>query len=155
MSNKGKQFEERVKKDWLLSFPAGTIDRIYDIVSGYKSISNICDFIGYDYPNIFYIECKTHAGASLPFVNITQYEKLKKNVGIPGVRAGVILWLYDKDVVLYIPISTITAMKDKGLKSVGIKAINDGWNIKILPSDKVRVFMQSNYSILKNLVDGE
>lgn len=153
--NKGKQFEERFRNDWKLSFPNGTIDRIYDTMNGYKAISNVCDFLGYDYPNIFYLECKTHAGASLPFVNITQYEKLKYKVGITGVRTGVVLWLYDKDLVLYIPISTITAMKEKGLKSVGVKALDDGWNIKVIPSEKVRVFMHSDYSVLKDLVDGE
>ena len=142
--NKGKQFEERFKNDWKMSFPNGTIDRIYDTVSGYKAISNVCDFIGYNYPSIFYLECKTHAGASLPFANVTQYEKLKYKVGIKGVRTGVVLWLYDKDLVLYIPISTITAMKEKGLKSVGVRALDDGWNIKVIPSEKVRVFMHSD-----------
>ena len=39
--NKGKQFEERFKKDWLESFPNSTITRLYDNTSGYLSISNI------------------------------------------------------------------------------------------------------------------
>lgn len=155
MSNKGKEFEVKFKQDFTSSIPNSTIDRLYDPVNGYVSISNIADFIGFKAPNIFYLECKTHKGASLPFVNITQYDKLKAKVGIPGVRAGVILWLYEKDIVMYIPISTITKMKADGKKSVGLKAIQEGYNIKIIPSVKKRIFMDSDYSCLCNLEDGE
>lgn len=152
--NYGKKFEEKFKKDWMKTFPQGTIDRLYDTMNGYKSISQVSDFIGYNYPNIFYLECKTHKGASIPFDNITQYDKLINKVDIPGVRCGVILWLYEKDVVYYIPISTITQMKQDGEKSVGIRSV-DKYNIKIIPSVKKKVFMDSDYSILMNLNEGE
>lgn len=155
MNNKGKQFEQKFKDDFLRTVPNCSLDRIYDVVAGYKAISNISDYIGYSYPNIMYLECKSHKGASLPLENITQYEKLKSKVGIPGVRAGVILWLYDKDLVCYIPIATITKLKEDGKKSVGLKAIEEGYNIKIIPSIKKRVFMDSDYSILLTLCDGE
>lgn len=153
--NYGKTFEERFKKDFIKTFPQGSIDRIYDSVSGYKSISNISDFICYVYPNIFYIECKSHKGASIPFANITQYDKLKFKVGIPGVRAGVVLWLYEKDELYYIPISTITKMKEDGKKSVGIKAVEEGYNIYVIPGNKKRIFIEGDYSCLQNLKDGQ
>ena len=125
-------------------------------MSGYRyTSSNICDFICFNNKILFLIELKSHKGASLPFENITQYEKLKAKVGIPGVRVGVVLWLYEKDIVMYIPISTIIKMKADGKKSVGLKAIQEGYNIKIIPSQKKRVFMDSNYSCLCNLEDGE
>lgn len=154
-SNYGKNFETKFKKDFLSTVPNSTIDRLYDSMSGYMAISNISDFIGYSKPNIFYLECKTHKGASIPFDNISQYEKLKAKVGIPGVRAGVVLWLHEKDIVMYIPISTITEMKNDGKKSVGLKAIDEGYNIKVIPSSKKRVFMDSDYSCLQDLMDGE
>lgn len=87
----GKAFEDRFKENFLKTVPNCSIDRIYDTMNGYKSISNICDFIGYSYPNIFYLECKSHKGASIPFEDIPQYDKLVDKVGIPGVRSGVIL----------------------------------------------------------------
>lgn len=153
--NYGKAFEEQFKKDFLKTVPNCTIDRIYDVMAGYKAISNVSDFIGYSFPSIYYLECKSHKGASIPFENITQYDKLKNKVGIPGVRAGVILWLYEKDKVFYIPISTISTLKKEGKKSVGIKAFNDGYNIIDIPSKKKRIFMDSDYSVLLNLKDGE
>lgn len=156
MPSKGKQFEEKFKLDWMKSFPNGFIHREVDQMSGYKiTSSNICDFIAYSNPNLFLMECKTHKGASLPLANITQYDKLKEKVGIPGVRAGVILWLYEKDIVMYIPISTITKLKNDGKKSVGLKAIEEGYNIKVIPSKKKRIFMDSDYSCLLELKDGE
>ena len=48
----GKAFESKFKEDFKKTFPNGSLDRIYDSVSGYKSISNIDDFIGYVYPCI-------------------------------------------------------------------------------------------------------
>lgn len=153
--NKGKQFEERFKKDWLESFPDSTITRLYDNTSGYLSISNISDWICYNYPNQFFIECKSHKGASIPFDKITQYDKMKDVVGIKGVRAGVVLWLYDKDKVFYIPISTITEMKKDDKKSVGLKAVEEGYNIIEIPSEKLRTFMKSDYSCLMTLKEGE
>lgn len=154
--NKGKQFEERFKKDWETSFPEGSIIRLYDQMTGYKESSkNICDYICYNHPYQFFIECKSHKGASIPFDKITQYDKMKDVVGVKGVRAGVVLWLYDKDKVFYIPISTITEMKKDDKKSVGLKAVEEGYNIIEIPSEKLKTFMKSNYSCLMTLKDGE
>ncbi|MEE1301199.1 MAG: hypothetical protein UHD64_00325, partial [Bacteroidales bacterium] len=132
--NYGKEFEQKFKEDFL-KIENSTIDRLYDVTTGYKSIKQVSDFIGYVYPNIFYIECKSHRGASIPMGNITQYDRLKEKVGIKGVRAGVVLWLVDKDIVMYVPMSTITQLKRDGEKSVGIRHLND-YNIITIPSTK-------------------
>lgn len=155
MAISGKAFEDHFKKGWKKSFPNGDIIRLYDMTSGYLNISNISDFIGYSYPNMFYLECKAHGGASIPFTKITQYDKLIEKSSIPGVRAGVILYLYDKFKVFYIPASTIKKMKEDGKKSVGIKAVEEGYNIIEIPSTKLRVFMDSDYTILQHLKEGE
>ena len=74
--NRGKQWESRFKEDFINSFPNGTIDRLYDTTNGFKAITNISDFIGYNYPNIYYLECKSHKGSSFPFSELSQYDKL-------------------------------------------------------------------------------
>lgn len=153
--NYGKQFEQRFKEDFIKSFSECSVDRLYDSVSGMYGVKNICDYICYAYPNIFYIECKSHKGASIPFENITQYDKLVTKIGIKGVRTGVILWLIDKEIIFYIPIATIKQMKAEGKKSVGLKAYNDGYNIKLIPTKKKRVFLEADYSILSELLEGE
>ena len=88
--DRGKEFEAKFKDDFLKTVPNSTIDRLYDPVMGYISISNIADFIGFSAPHIFYLECKSCKGASLPFSNITQYDKLiKKIFGKTGERIHV------------------------------------------------------------------
>lgn len=155
MTSRGKQFEEKFKTDWVKSFPDGFLYRLPDQMSGYKNTSrNLCDFIGFNLNTLYLIECKSHKGASIPIGNITQYDKLKNKIGIPGVRAGVILWLIEKDKVLYIPMSTVKQLKEQGEKSIGIRHLGL-YNIKEIPSIKKRVFMDSDYSILLNLEDGE
>jgi hypothetical protein len=151
--NRGKQFEEKFKEDFL-KIEGSSLDRLYDVMSGYKTIKQVSDFIGYVYPNIYYMECKSHLGASIPLENITQYDKLKKKVGIKGVRAGVIVWFIKKDKVFYVPIATVKKLKDDGEKSVGIRHIGKYRMIEI-PSVKKRFFMDSDYSILKTLEEGD
>lgn len=152
----GKKFEARFKTDFLRTVPNPSIDRLYDSMSGYMAISNISDFIGYSFPLLFYLECKSHKGNTFPLANLTQYEKLKEKVGIKGVRAGVVIWFIDHDKILYVPISTITKLKEDSKKSVNIKSIvSDGYKVYEIPSVKKRVFLESDYSILLDTLEGE
>ena len=147
--NLGKSFEEKFKQDWIKTFPDSFIIRLYDQVSGYKTVSrNISDFICYKKPYFYIIECKSHAGASFPFEKLTQYDKMVSFIDIPGIIIGVVLFLYDKDLVLFVPLKTIKKMKEDGLKSVGIKHL-DSYDILKVPSKKLRVYMDSDYSCLE------
>ena len=153
--SKGKEFEARFKQQFLASFPNSFILRLPDQVSGYKyTSSNICDFIGYAKGKLYLIECKSHLGASFPLSNLSQYNKLLPYVGIPGVRVGVVLWLIDKDKIFYVPISTVIQMKIKNKKSISYKDI-DKWRIMEIPSIKKVVFMDSDYSVLDILEEGD
>lgn len=158
--NRGKQFEAKFKEDFKRSFPEGTIDRLYDSVSGFKAVTNISDFIGYNYPNIYYLECKSHKGKSFPFSALSQYDKLKEKVGIKGVRVGVVIWFIDLDQVYYVPIKTIRKVLELGIKSFNPESLRGKldctiYNYYEIPSIKKRVFLDSDYSILANLSEGE
>ena len=147
-----KKFEEQFKKDFLNTFPDGFILRLPDQMSGYKSYSqNPCDFICFTNGKLFLIECKSHKGASLPFDVITQFDKLVSYSNVPDVYAGVVIWLYEKDMVLYAPINLIKRLKGEGKKSIGIKALNEYEEFIEIPSEKKRVMMSSDYSVLLNL----
>ena len=153
--SRGKQFEKKFANDFL-KIENSSLDRLYDVTSGYKSISQISDFIGYIYPNIFYLECKTHKGNTFPLANLTQYEKLLPKVGIKGVRVGMILWMIEHDIIVYIPISSIKKMKEDGKKSFNIKMLKENtYRIIEIPSVKKRVFLDADYSVLKNLKEQE
>lgn len=156
MDKVGKKFENKFKEDFLKTIPNSTIDRLYDTTNGYFGNKNICDYIGFKVPNIFYLECKTIKGKSFPLSNLSQYDKLTYKVGIEGVRVGVVIWYYEQDKVVYVPISTITQMKKDNFKSISLKTIEEKlYNIIEIPSTKKRTFMDSDYSILLTLKEGE
>ncbi len=131
--------------------PNSFLIRLYDNTSGYLSISNICDYIGYKKPNIYLLECKSHKGASIPFDALTQYDKMREYEDMDGVKAVFIVWLYEKDIVFAVPCKTLTQMKKDGEKSVGLRNI-DNYDIIKIPSVKKRVFLESDYSVLEREV---
>ena len=52
----------------------------------------------------------------------------------------------------YVPIKTITQLLKDNKKSVNIKTIeNEGYRIINIPSNKKRVYLDSDYSVLLNL----
>lgn len=154
--NYGKKFEKKFAYDFQKTVVGSTIDRLYDQVSGYKTICNISDFIGYIYPTIMYLECKSHQGNTFPFTALRQYDDLIKKMDIHGVRTGVVLWMIDHDKVVYIPIKSVKQMKEDGCKSFNIKMLDEKkYRIIEIPSVKKRVFMDSDYSVMTKLEDGD
>ena len=152
--NRGKAFEAKFKEDWKRTV-SKCIDRLYDQMSGFVSVSNISDFIAFKKPNIFYLECKSTEGNTFPLSRLTQYDKLTEKVGIDGVRAGVVIWFIDHDSVLYVPISTFTKLIKDDKKSFNIKMVGqEEYPSVVIPSVKKRVFMESDYSCLTELEEG-
>ena len=155
MISRGKQFEDKFKADFL-KLEGVSLDRLFDPVGGYVGIKNICDFIAYKYPNIFYIECKSCNDNTWNFANYSQYEKQLFKVGIKGVRVGVVLWMIKHDTVVYLPTKTIQQMKADNKKSFNIKDLQkDTYRIITIPSIKKRVFLDSDYSVLFDLQEGD
>ena len=153
--NRGKAFEEKVKND-LLKLPDVSLERLPDQMSGYQGSANVCDFTLYKYPNYFYIECKTTNENTFPLSGLTQYDKLLVRRNRLGVRAGVLLWFVKHDKVVYVPIGTFEKLKADGKKSVNIKMVGkDDYRIIEIPSVKKRVFMDSDYSVLMQLEEGD
>lgn len=151
----GKKFEQKVKEDWL-NLDNISIDRIYDVTMGYKTVANVSDFIAYHYPNIFYLECKTKKGNTFSLAEFRQFDKLKQKVGIKGVRSGIVIWFYEhENCILYIPTSTFIKLEVDGKKSFNVKYIGSNeYPSIVIPSIKKRTFYDSDYSVLFNLEEG-
>lgn len=149
--NLGKKFELRFKEDFSL-IPGASIDRIYDVTNGYFGLRNICDFIGYVFPNIFYFECKSINGNTFPLINLKQYDKLIVKKNIKGVNAGVVLWFKDHDKIVYIPITTFEKLKNDDKKSFNIKYLQSKEYFCVeIPTVKKRTFLHADYSVLLNI----
>lgn len=151
--NYGKKFELKFKEDWKKSFSESFLHRLPDQVSGYITTSqNPCDFIGYIYPILFLIECKSVKGNTFPFSNLKQYERLLPYINFKGIAAGVVVWFQEHNKVVWVDISEIKKMKEDNKKSINIlKSKEEGYSIIEIPSTKKRVFLDSDYSILYNV----
>lgn len=152
--NIGVEFEHKFKEDWKKSFKNSLCFKIYNQMSGYKTVNNYCDYICYDGERMYMIDCKSCKGASFPFSDFPQYERL---IGLKNVRnliTGVVLWLYEKDSVWFIPTFTFEKAKKNKLKSINPKTIDRSvYYIVNIPSVKLRTYMNSDYSVLKEVPD--
>lgn len=149
--NRGKQWEAKLKEDFS-KLSGAYIYRVPDNMSGYRGITGICDFIGYCFPKIFFLEAKTILGNTFPLTNFTQFDKLMSIPNVKGIHRGVLIWFQDHQAVLYVPVLTIAKMKEDGKKSVNIRKIDEeGYDYIKIPSIQKRVFMDSDYSVLMEL----
>ena len=112
----GQQWEQKWREDVQRSFPNSLVLRLYNNMSGFINISNYCDFILYDSERMYMIDCKAHRGASFPFEAFSQYNSLISLKNIPNLVTGVALWLYEKDIICFIPTYTFEKAKKNGLK---------------------------------------
>ena len=153
--SRGKQFEQKVKED-LEKLGDVSLERFPDQMSGYRGSKNPSDFTLYMYPHYYYLECKTTNENTFPLSGLTQYDDLLQRKGRRGVRSGVLLWFVQHDKVCYVPIATFEKLKQDGKKSVNVKMLNDDtYRIIVIPSTKKRVFMDSDYTILETLKEGD
>lgn len=135
--NPGKQFEELTKEN----FEQFGIcyDRIHDQVSGLLGSDNVCDFDVYDYPHLFYIECKETKDVKFDMLhNIRQYQwiKLLKKDKYPGVRAGYLIWMTHYHRLFWVTSCKAKYYYEAGHKTLSIKDL-ETIGVEI-PARKVR-----------------
>ena len=154
-NNIGSNWEHKFKEDFIKTMSNSLIIRLYNNMSGFINVSNYCDFICYDGNRMYMIDCKSHKGASFPFISaFSQYDSLVSLKNIPNLITGVALWLYEKDIVCFIPTYTFEKAKNNGLKSINPKTIDrNNYYIVDVPSVKLRTYMNSDWSILKEVPD--
>ena len=127
----GKKAEQKIKQ-WLDKPESGySFDRIPDQMSGYYAVSrNICDFICYKYPNIYYIESKSTYNSRFDFAMLTdiQFNGLLEKSQIEGCYGLVIVLFASHKRAFILNIQHIKQLIDQGKKSLNVKKI-DKWGI--------------------------
>ena len=127
----GKKAEAKIT-EWLDRPEDGySYTRLYDQLSGYINTSrNICDFICYKQPYIYYIESKATYKDRFDFTMIQphQREGLLKKSAIPGCYGWVIVLFASYKRAFKLDIRDIVALEDKGKKSINILKL-DKWDI--------------------------
>ena len=158
----GKKWENKFASTFEKQFPDKLIYRLPDQQSGYagEGGSNPCDFMCYPGNCVLMVECKAHKGASISFNDIRQYDKMLDFKGLHKTFPGVVVWFYEKDIVIWVSIEEMEKMRLDGEKSIGLRMIDEkkpykkSYNIITLPSKKLRTFMETDYNYLVEVLNG-
>lgn len=128
----GKKAEKKIK-EWLDRPEDGySFTRLYDQLSGYVNTSrNICDFICYKYPYIYYIESKATWKDNFAFNTIQDHQRdgLLEKSKINGCQGWVIVLFATYKRAFKFNIDDIVKLSNEGQKSLNIKKI-DKWPIR-------------------------
>lgn len=156
----GKKWEDKFKSTWEKQFPETLCYRVPDQQSGYAGSggSNPCDFMCYPGSCVLMVECKAHKGASIPFTAIPQYEKQLDYKGLRGTFPGVLVWFYEKDIVIWVSIEEMEKMVNDGEKSIGLRMLKENYPKKYciieIPATKLRTFMEADLNYLVEVLNG-
>lgn len=115
----GKKFEDIIRKQFS-KIPNVYCLRLYDTTNGFKNISNPCDIIVY-YDTLYMLELKTIQGNTFNFHNIRDNQlqgMLDAKNRVPNIVAGFIIWFYDKDITVFVPIKYIYTLICNDIKSI-------------------------------------
>ena len=126
----GKKAESKIK-EWLDKPDQGyCFDRIPDQISGMYGSKNICDFILFKSPYMYYIESKATWNDRFDFASITDYQRdnLLKKSQISNVFGLVIVLFSTYQRAFIFNIQAIKQALDSGVKSLNIKKLSN-WNI--------------------------
>lgn len=127
----GKSAEQKIR-EWLDRPEDGyCFDRIPDSMTGFYGSKNICDFICYKYPNMWYIESKATWNDRFDFKMITDFqrENMLKKSDISGVVSIIIVLFASYQRAFMIDIREIQRLMDEGKMSINIKKI-DSWSLQ-------------------------
>ena len=123
----GKKAEKKIR-EWLNKPEDGySFDRLPDPMSGLLGQANICDFICYKFPHMYYLESKATAHDRFDFSMLTdvQREGLYKKSQIEGVYGLVIVLFVSYKRAFILDIRDIV---ESGLKSLNISKV-DKWKM--------------------------
>lgn len=139
----GKKAEAKIK-EWLdRPDESYSITRLYDPMGGYYGVNNICDYICYKYPNVYYIESKATYNDRFDFnmIRPNQREGLCKVSCIQGCFGWVIVLFAAHKRAFKFNMTDLQILIDNDIKSLNIKKINT-WNVaykelRTIPSRKL------------------
>ena len=126
----GKKAESKIR-EWLDKPEEGySFDRLPDQMTGFYGSSNICDFICFKSPELYYIESKAtwHDRFDFSMITENQHNGLLQKSKIDHVYGLIIVLFASYKRAFILNIKDIDKLKDSGTKSLNITKI-DKWEI--------------------------
>lgn len=154
--NRGKDFEREIR-ECLEHLPDVSFDRLPDPMAGYSGIRNICDFSMYNYPYMFFLECKSLYGNTLNYsgaITENQWDGLYEKSKIKGCIAGICVWFIDHDITVFVKIQDLWIHREGGAKSLNIDNITSNNALPHILIDGVKKRVKFRYfgeAFLRNL----
>ena len=126
----GKKAETKLK-EWLDRPEEGySLDRIPDQLSGFYGSKNICDFVCFKSPKLYYIESKATENDRFDFSMISEYQhdSLLTKSTIYNVYGLVVVLFVTYKRAFIVDIRDIKQLEDQGKHSLNILKL-DKWDI--------------------------
>lgn len=143
----GKEAEKKIK-EWLDRPEDGySFDRLPDQMTGFYGSKNICDFVCFKSPNMYYIESKATWNDRFDFnmLSETQHDGLLQKSRIANCYGLVIVLFATYKRAFIIDIREIDKLEKSGVKSLNIKKLDKkGWlcsykEISTVPNNRKRL----------------
>lgn len=144
-NSRGKKFEDIIKKA-IQQVPNTACIRLYDTTNGFIGVNNPADFIGYHYPNMYCLECKSIEGNTLNFksdIRPNQWEGLLELSKCKHLVAGFLVWFVDHDLTVFVSIEEMQKLKDDGQKSLNVNKLPKHF---VIDSTKKRTFFEYDFT---------
>lgn len=91
MSKEGKKFEKKFRASAIAADLL--IERLNDSMTRFRNVKNVCDFIVFRSPFLFFLELKSYSGDRIPTTAVSDFQRngllLRKH--FKGVFCGVVL----------------------------------------------------------------
>ena len=150
--NRGKAFEKLIR-DQIKQLPNTACERLNDGMSGYiNSSRNPSDFIVYKKPYMYYVECKSIHGASIPIQNFKQIDLMAERCTVDGVFGKFIVWFVTHQKTFWIDYKVVLGMQRMGYKSINYNKLTDCAGVQEIPAVYKRVYGVYDFS---KLIGGE
>ena len=153
MINYGKEWEKRFASQWRNSFPKNILERLYDQVSGYKTVSqNPADYYAFVNKKLIYLECKETNEGTLNFSKFPQLDRLLEKVKYEDVLGFVVIWFRKYKKVVMVSVDAADKIRNDGNASIALSMLNEkSYNILEISATFARTYPKCDFSNIKEI----
>lgn len=154
MVDYGKEWEKKFADQWQATFPKSIIERLYDQVSGYKTVSqNPSDYYSFVNKKLVYLECKETNEGTLNFSKFPQLDRLLDRMKFDDVLGFVVIWFRKYKKVVVVNAQDADKIRKDGHASIALSMLTKkSYNIIEIPSTTTNVYPKCDFSVMCEVI---